>query len=304
MALPERKKPAERNKMIAAVVLGAIALISLAYMLLGSSSSKPTTSNTNKKTSSTTVVSQKPAQTAAQVREQEGFIPQEIRYGNESPPSVPEAERNIFAFYVPPPPKATPIPTPIPTPTPTPPNLVLASISPVNVYAHTSDFTLDVMGDKFTPDTHIYIGGAELPTRFVSPQQLSTKVPAQLISFEGARQLVVRSRDGQLFSSTATLNVMPAPVPNYILIGITLRPGSNDTAVLKEKSSSEVLNAQRGDVVGGRFRVTSISKSEVVLVDTTLKIKYPLLLTGDNSNPNATGQPRYQPPTSDEEPQL
>ncbi|MDT5123277.1 MAG: large repetitive protein [Acidobacteriota bacterium] len=292
--------------MIAAVVLGAVALISLAYMLLGSSSSsKPPTSGAKPKPSPATVAGRPTAQTPSDLRNDAGgFIPQEIRYGNESPPSVPEAERNIFAFYVPPPPKATPIPTPIPTPTPTPPNLVLASISPVNVYAHTSDFTLDVMGDKFTPDTHIYIGGAELPTRFVSPQQLSTKVPAQLISFEGARQLVVRSRDGQLFSSTATLNVMPAPVPNYILIGITLRPGSNDTAVLKEKSSSEVLNAQRGDIVGGRFRVTSISKSEVVLVDTTLKIKYPLLLTGDNSNPNATGQPRYQPPTSDEEPQL
>src|SRR2546421_4165577 len=126
MALPERKKPAERNKMIAAVVLGAIALISLAYMLLGSSSSpKPTTSNTNKRTPTSTVAGQKPAQTAAQVREQEGFIPQEIKYDPVSPPSVPEAGRNIFAFYVPPPPTPTPTPTPIPTPTPPQPNLSL-----------------------------------------------------------------------------------------------------------------------------------------------------------------------------------
>ena len=291
--------------MIAAVVLGAIALISLAYMLLGSSSSsKQANSNTKPKPSPATVSVKPPAQTPEQLRQDAGgYVPQTIK-AEFTQPSVPEAERNIFAFYVPPPPKPTPIPTPIPTPTPTPPNLVLSSISPVNVYAHTSDFTLDVMGDKFTPDTHIYIGGAELPTRFVSPQQLSTKVPAQLISFEGARQLVVRSRDGQLFSSTATLNVMPAPVPNYTLIGITLRRGSNDTAVLKEKSSGEVLNKQRGDIVGERFRVISISKSEVILIDATLKIKYPLTLTGDNSNPNATGQPRYQPPTSDEEPQL
>src|SRR5438067_5325827 len=303
MALPERKKPAERNKMIVAVVLGAVALIALAYMFLGSSSSpKPTTSNTNKRTPTSTVAGKPSVQTLDDLRKDAGgYVPQIIRA--EFPqPSVPEAERNIFAFYVPPTPKPTPIPTPIPTPTPTPPNLVLSSISPVNVYAHTADFTLDVMGDKFTPDTHIYIGGAELPTRFISPQQLSTKVPAQLISFEGARQVVIRSRDGQLFSSTATLNVMPAPVPNYTLIGITLRRGSNDTAVLKEKSSGEVLNKQRGDIVGERFRVISISKSEVILIDATLKIKYPLTLTGDNSNPNATGQPRYQPPTTDEEP--
>lgn len=301
MAKPEGKKPAERNKMIAAVVLGAIALISLAYMLLGSSSSsKPTSSNTNKNTSSKTVVSKTSLQTTDDLRKDTGgYIPQIIK-AEWPQPSVPEAGRNIFAFYVPPPPTPKPIPTPIPTPTPTPPNLVLSSISPVNVYAHTSDFTLDVMGDKFTPDTRIYIGGAELPTRFVSPQQLSTKVPAQLISFEGARQIVIHSRDGQLFSPTATLNVMPAPVPTYTLIGVVIRRGSNDYAILKDKNSSELLNEQRGDIVGGRFRVTSISANEVVLTDTTLKIKHTLPLTSENSNP---GQPRYQPPVrNDEEP--
>jgi hypothetical protein len=303
MAVPERKKPAERNKMIAAVVLGAIALITLAYMFLGSSSSKSTTSNTNKKTSPTTVARKPSVQTPDDLRQDSGgFVPQIIK-ADITLPAVPEAGRNIFAFYVPPPPPTPPPPTPVITPTPTPPDLVLSSISPVNVYAHSSDFTLDVMGDKFTPDTHIYIGGAELPTRFVSPQQLSTKVPAQIISFEGARQIVIRSRDGQLFSNIATLNVMPAPVPNYTLIGVVIRRG-NDTATLKEKNSSELLNVQRGDIVSGRFRVTSISERDVTLTDTTIKLKHTLLLTGDNSNPNATGQPRYQPPTSDEEPQL
>jgi hypothetical protein len=303
MALVEGKTPAERNKMIAAVVLGAVAVISLAYMFLGSSS-KTTTTSVTSKPSPATATNKQAALTPEKVRE-DGFIPQIIPSSISTPP-VPEAGRNIFAFYVPPRPAPKPevIATPISTPTPVPPNLVLASISPVNVYAHTGDFTLDVMGDKFTPDTRIFIGGAELQTRFVSPQQLSTKVPAQLISFEGGRDVMVRSRDGKLFSNTATLNVMPAPVPNYTLIGVTLRTGSNDTAILKEKNGKELWNVQRGEIVGGRFRVTSISGREVSLIDTTLKIKHTLPLIGESSNPGASGQPRYQPPPqppSDEE---
>jgi hypothetical protein len=285
MALLEGKTPSERKKTIAAIVLGAVALISLAYMFLGSSSSsKPTTAKNTKATP-----------TPQSVREAEGFVPQVINY--ELPtPSVPEAGRNIFAFYVPPPPKPTPVPTPVPTPPPVPPSLILTSISPVNVYAHTGDFTFDVTGDKFTPETRIYIGGAELPTRFVSAQQLSAKVPAQLISYEGGREVMVRSRDGQLFSNTATLNVMPAPVPNYTYVGVLNRTGSNDTAIMKEKNGKELLNVQRGDVLGGRFRVTSISVQEVTLTDTTLNIKHKLALVGNSSGQGVGGQPRYQPP--------
>ena len=297
MALLEGKTPSERKKMIAALVLGAVAFISLAYMFLGSSS-KPKPSN-GPKPSPTPVVRNLGVQSPQAVRdEMEGFIPRPISY-EISTAAVPEAGRNIFAFYVPPPPKASPIPTPVPTPTPVPPNVIVASISPVNVYAHTGDFTLDVTGDKFTPETRIFIGGAELPTRFVSPQQLSTKVAAQLISFEGGRDVQVRSRDGQLFSNTATLNVMPAPVPNYVYVGVMNRPGSNDTAIMKEKNGKELLNVQRGDVLGGRFRVTSISVREVTLTDTSLDIKHKLPLVGDSANSGAGGQqqqPRYQPP--------
>jgi hypothetical protein len=304
MAVVEGKTPAERNKMIVAVVLGGIALISLAYMFLGSSS-KPATSGAKPKPSPTLVAGKPPVQTPAQIRqEDEGFIPTVLN-PTISMPSVPEAGRNIFAFYVPPKPAPPPVvvPTIAPTPTPVPPNLVLASISPVNVYAHTGDFTLDVTGDKFTPDTRIFIGGSELQTRFVSPQQLSTKVPAQLISFEGGRDVMVRSRDGQLFSNTATINVMPAPVPNYTLVGVTIRTGSNDTAILKEKNGKELLNVQRGDLLGGRFRVTSISVREVTVVDASLKIKHTLPLAAAGSNPGMPGQrnqPPPQPPPDDD----
>lgn len=307
MATPKTtvsKTPAERNKMIAAIVLGSIAMISLAYMLFGSSSSPKKTANSNQsgvRTQSTTsTAANNPSLVSPEKMRQDEVVPTPVNYSFPQPP-VAEAGRNIFAFYVPPPkPSPTPvIPVVAPTPPPVPPNLTLASISPVNVYAHTGDFTLDVTGDKFTPETRIFMSGAELPTRFVSPRQLSTKVPAQLISFDGAREVIVKSRDGALFSNSATLNVMPAPVPNLTFIGVEIRKGANDRAMLKEKNGKDVLFVQRGDIVGGRFRVTSISVREVTLTDTTLNIKHQLQLTGERPGataPGITGQPRITPP--------
>src|SRR5947209_2050804 len=230
MALVEAKNPAERKKMIVAIVLGSIAIISLAYMLFGSSSSSNKNINGNKNSNTSSV---RPSPTPPNNIPKPGDPPDNSEMLTQvvwpgAPPAAPEAGRNIFAYYVPPTPTPPPPPTPIPTPPPPQPNVILSSISPVNVYAHTGDFNLDVTGDKFTPDTRIFIGGAELQTRFVSPQQLSAKVPAQIISFEGARAIKIQSRDGKLFSNTATLNVMPAPVPNYTFIGVQIRKGAND----------------------------------------------------------------------------
>src|SRR5437868_4544496 len=120
MASEEGKSPAERNKMIVAVVLGALALISLAYMFLGSSSKSTTTTTT--KTSPPPRASNSPVQ--ADKGPAEDYVPQ-IIHADWPRPAVPEAERNIFAFYEPPPPTPKPVitPTPIPTPTPPQPNL-------------------------------------------------------------------------------------------------------------------------------------------------------------------------------------
>ncbi|HKQ52959.1 MAG TPA: IPT/TIG domain-containing protein [Pyrinomonadaceae bacterium] len=306
MAVVEGTNQSERNKKIAAIVLGSIALIALVYMFLGPSSSgpkRPTNSNT-RTTASATPASRLNVPSPSDYPDDNALL-QPI-FLPEGPPVVPEAGRNIFAFYVPPV-KPTPDPnaTPVePTPEPAPqPNVILAGISPVNVYAHTGDFTLDVTGDKFTPETRIFIGGAELETRFVSPQQLSTKVPAQLISFEGGREVQVRSTDGQLFSNTATINVMPAPVPNYSFIGVSIKPRGNDVAIVKEKNGRDLLNVQRGDILGGRFRVTGISVKELTLTDTSLNIKHKLPLVGDGSNPNAGGQARYPQPQPQPQPQ-
>jgi hypothetical protein len=156
------------------------------------------------------------------------------------------------------------------------------------------------MGDKFTPALHITIDGKDMPTRFINAQQLFTTVPAAMIANQGQRQVMVRSNDGKVYSNTLTLNVTPPPLPNYNYIGIIGKPRFNDTAVLQDKSSKDLINVQRGDLLGGRFRVNSISEKEVVVIDTTLKIKHTIGYTVDA----ASGGPQFRPPvrTSDEEP--
>ena len=190
--------------------------------------------------------------------------------------NAPEAKRNIFAYYEPPPKPVTAPATPTPTPTPPPP-VLLASLSPSNVYARTADFKLEVAGDKFTPAMRIYVDGRELPTAYKNPQQVSTTIPASFIANPGARTVTVRTPDNQLFSNDATINVAEPPTPNFTYIGI-ISPQSRvaDTALVQDRNNKGVLSVYKGDVIGGRFRVTSISDKELVLVDTALKIKHTL----------------------------
>jgi hypothetical protein len=312
MALLEGKTPAERNKTIAAIVLGGIALLSISYMMFGGSSApaKKPTSNSNSPRASASPRPRAPVSPTALTPEEETLDFLRPVVFSTTAPSIPEANRNIFAYYEPPPaPAPTPslLPTQLPTPTPVPPNIMLASVSPANVYARTGDFTLEVTGDKFTPAVRIEINGTEIPTRFINAQQLSANVSGSLISFEGPRTIGVRSADGQLFSNTATLNVQAPPVPNYAFVGLLAKRSYNDTALLKDKSNRELLSVTRGDLIGGRFRVTSISEREVSVVDTSLKIKHSLPLTTDGASASSPGAPnpgnnfpnpnqRYTPP--------
>lgn len=295
MQLFDPNNPNEKKKMIAAAVLGVAAIVVLGYVFFGGSSTKTPTNRpiAGGPTPTPTRIAKGP-----DVPDEDTSIYQPIRYDG-TVPAVSEADRNIFAYYEP-----TPKPLPekiIPTPTPTPtPPLTASSLAPSNVYARTpGDFSLQVMGDKFTPAVHVTIDGRDLPTRFISAQQVFTTVPAALILNPGARQVLIRSNDGQLYSNTIMLNVSPPPVPNYNYIGLIGKPRFNDTAVLQDKSSKELLNVQRGDILAGRFRVSSISEKEVVFMDTMLKIRSTISFSTDTAN-----NPQFRPPvrTSDDEP--
>jgi len=293
MRLTDPNNPNERKKLIAAGVLGVVAILVLGYIFFGGSSTKPTPNRNVRASASPTPPKGPPPPDTLD----DPSTYQPINYSG-TVPAMSEASRNIFAYYEPPPPTQKPVYIPTPTPTPVPP-LLLSSLGPSNVYARTADFSLQVTGDKFTPAVHIVIDGRDLPTRFINSQQLFTTVPAALIANPGPRQVMARSNDGKLYSNTGMLNVMPPPLPNYNYIGIIGKPRFNDMAVLQDKSNKDLLNVQRGDVLGGRFRVNSISEREVVLMDTTLKIRHTIPFTVDG-NPS---QP-YRPPvrTSDDEP--
>ncbi|SRR6266436_1071667 len=296
MQLFDPNNPNEKKKMIAAAVLGVAAIAVLGYVFFGGSSTKTPTNNAVAKATPTPA---RIIKDAPDIAADDPSVFQPVAY-NGTVAATSEADRNIFAYYEPSPPlvKAPYVPTPTPAP---PPPLIASSLMPASVYAQTADFSLQIMGDKFTPSLHITIDGRDLPTRFINAQQLFTTVPAALITSPGSRQVSVRSNDGKLYSNVIMLTVTPPPVPNYNYIGIIGKRHFNDTAVLQDKSSKDILNVQRGDLLGGRFRINSISEKEVVLMDTTLKITHKIGYTVD---PSSTNQ-QFRPPVrvSDEEPE-
>jgi hypothetical protein len=299
MALLPDKDPVERNKTILAIVLGVIAIIAVGYLIVGSSGSSPKPANANLKAKTTTAAPPGPAMpTVTKVRGGPEVPPQPINPNFQEPPST-EVGRNIFGYYEKPivPVEVKPSPTPSPTP---PPPLILAGVSPQTVFARTADFKLDVTGDKFVPGAQIYLNDNQIPTQFVSRQQLSAKVPAAMIAGEGPRTVIVRTTDGKLFSNSATLIVQAPPIPNFNFIGIFRTQRNVDTAILEDKGTKSQVSVQRGDVVGGRFRVTSTSPREIVLTDTSLRIKHTISMTGDTGQsapyPNAPNVPRPPSP--------
>ncbi|HEV2829098.1 MAG TPA: hypothetical protein VGW76_15990 [Pyrinomonadaceae bacterium] len=299
------RNPAERNKLILAGALGIVAILFLwwTFFGFGSSSNKVSPRPAGQGTTSATNRPLKPNAGPQTIGEFKGTDLDQLKPVNAQYQivSAPEARRNIFVYYEPPPKEQGVQSTPTPTPTPTPP-VLLATLSPANVYARTSNFTLEIAGDKFTSQLRVVMDATELPTRYIGPQQLAATVPASMIANPGSREVMLRSPDGKLYSNSSSLSVATPPVPNYSYIGIIGTPQHIDTAILQDKTSKEVLNVQRGDLLGGRFRVTSISEKEVVFVDNNLKIKHNVAMSsqGDRGSPGQRPTPRVD--SEDDEP--
>jgi hypothetical protein len=297
MALFEGKTPAERNKMIAAIVLPVIALIFIVYMFSGPSrpqtaSVAPTPKPTPKKgTTNQTGPDGLPEDTLAMLTPVDCCA----EYGGGA-----DAGRNIFAFYVKPTPTPpSELPTATPTPVPPPP-IPLSSVAPQSVFARTGNFTLQLSGDKFGPADRVYIAGQEVPTQYKSMQQLTATVPASAIASPGQRTVAVRTPDGKLYSNELQLNVMQPPAPTYTYIGLLKRKQSN-TAVLKD-SKGELYSIREGDIIEGRFRVARISESGVEVVDKDLNVKHTLPFVSAPGSAAAGRTPgSIQPPPSSEE---
>jgi hypothetical protein len=307
MQVVDLNRPGEKKKLIWAAILGFVAIIFLWWTFVGFGSS-PSSRSSVRPTATPT-----PQRTARQDGQQQvnGTVPPAIadlsafREVVITPSSynAPEARRNIFAYYEPPVKPAPVASVPSPSPTPPPP-LLLASISPANAYARSADFKLEVAGDKFTPEVRIYVDGRELPTAYLNPQQVSANVPASFIATPGARQIVVRTADNRLYSNQVSLSVAAPPVPNYTYVGIiSTQNRVDDTALVQDKNNKNIIGVRRGDLLSGRFRVTSISDKELVLVDATLKIKHPLGMSeGDKSFGSPLSRPTPRVDAEDDEP--
>ena len=289
MKLFEGKSPTERNKIIAAITLGVMAVLALGYTFGGSFFGSRKVSVTVTASPTPTASPRRNAETAALPSQEEiniVYMTTPVVYDRNSS-YAPDAGRNIFAFYEPPPPTPyvtppAPIPTPVIvlTPVPTPvPEFLVGNITPQSVYAGSKTFRLEVNGDKFTPDSFIELNGNQLPTTFISPQKLVADVPSNFITGAGSIYIVVRTPDGKLFSNQVALNVQAPPTPQFQYIGMIARQRfNNDTAYFQEQGKQTPFGARLNDVVAGRYRLTSISTDETVFEDVSLGFKYRLAL--------------------------
>jgi hypothetical protein len=302
MAILDGNNTTERNKLIAAVVLGLVALVAL-YLAFGRSLFGPSTS-------AKVTVSPTPKRSVAPPNNGDNVMPaaSEQQLANESTPIdylpgsyAPDAGRNIFAFYEPPPPCRgaecpTPTPRPViietPKPTPSPP-ILLAYTNPQTVYAGSQGFRLEVNGDKFTPDARIYLNQVEMPTIFVNAQKMVTDLPANMIAQETQIQVIVQTPDGKSYSNPAMVAVQAPPRPVLQYIGMIGRKRyNNDTAYFTEQGKdTKPFGARLNDVVSGRFRLIDISTAEVVFQDVELGFKHRVQLTRSATGTATTGAP-------------
>lgn len=312
MGVFEGKSPAERNKIIAAIVLGTLAIISLVYTFGGSifSRSKPMVAVEADATPTATATSnsnntQTPSNTAVSAPDEvainNDYITNELIF-NGSVPTGPIGGRNIFAFYEPPAPTPPPPPTPTPSitptpfsppPTPTPHPIFLSFISPQSTYAGSKAFRLVANGDKFSTEAKIVFNGTPLKTTFVSERRLYADVPATFISRAGVGQIVIDTFDGQNYSKPLSLNIQEPPKPKVEYIGMIARKHyNNDTAYFQRDPRSEPEGKRLNDVVDGRFRIVSISEKEVELEDTRLGFRHKLAMKIPDPNTFTRPTPR------------
>jgi len=290
------KSSTERNKMIAAIILGFVALGAL-YLAFGRSfSSSATTVKVSTSPTPRTGTSTSTRRVNAPSQEDQTLIntatPISYQPGNYG---APAPGRNIFAFYEPPPPcpQCPPPPTPekkIPTPTPTPtPPMRLEFVTPQNIYAGSGSFRLEVNGDRFDPTSRIYFNMAEMPTQFVSQQKLVANVPASMIASQGSAAVIVQTPDGTKYSEQTMVNIQAPPKPQFKYIGAKLAArGNNDTGYFLETGKQLPTVARLGDVVGGRFRLVSITRGQAVFQDVNLPFKHPLKLEETSASTTST----------------
>ncbi|QQS40798.1 MAG: hypothetical protein IPM63_15730 [Acidobacteriota bacterium] len=308
MGILEGKTRAERNKTIAAIVLGIIAVITLTWafggMLLPSRgpATPPVAEDTSPSPGDDGQAAGQPISDQPVNLENinsEYIVTPVVYTGGRV--DAPISGRNIFAFYEPPPftPTPEPIPTFTPPPTPQPAPMLLSFVTPTTTYAGSKQFRMEAIGDKFVENARIIFSGNVLQTTYVSPQRLVAEVPASLITRSGAASVMVNTPDGSLYSYPVSFNVIEPPKPDFEYIGLIARQHyNNDTAYFQDRgrTNQDPFTARLNDVVKGRFRVISISSRAVEFEDVRLGFKHRLeLLRPDGGSGTSTSGGFNQP---------
>ena len=307
MPVLEGKSTSERNKIIAAVLLGVLALISLWFAfgpsIGGSTTVTVTASPTPSRSNSNSRRELGPVEMPSRQEQELGYmVPVSYQPGAFG---APEAGRNIFAFYEPPPPCPT-CPTPLPpTPkpiiaTPTPPlPFEIYGASPQNVYAGSKSFRIEVAGDRFTPDAKIFFNNVELPTSYVNGQRLAANVPENMIEVAGSPSIKVQTPDGSKYSLQTNIIIQAPPTPTFTYIGMIARKRyNNDTAYFMEQGKQTPTAVRLNDVVGGRFRLVNVDAERVVVEDVNLGRRHEVKLDRTvQASTGPAGRPGQRFPT-------
>lgn len=181
--------------------------------------------------------------------------------------------RNIFIYPTPTPPPPPPPPSPIPSPTPWP--IPVFSLNPGGVFARTADFALTVFGEKMPQDAQGFINERAYPTNFVNATQIRINVPAEAIRAPGNLTVKVRSKsDPALESNPIPLQVNAPPEPPYKYIGIITLKNIPKAVLATQGDDNDVYNVKKGDVVGGKWRITNITPKRVEIEDIGIKVSH------------------------------
>jgi hypothetical protein len=172
---------------------------------------------------------------------------------------------------------------------------MITVVNPQSVYAGSRGFRLEITGERMQPDARVYFSQSELKTTFVNETRLVADVPANFITSEGPRQIIIQTPDGKKYSNAMSLNVQAPPKPQFQYIGMIARKRSNnDTAYFMETGKQTPISARLNDIVGGRFRLISISEEQTIFEDVNLSFKHPVPLfrPAPGTSTSTLGPPR------------
>lgn len=200
-------------------------------------------------------------------------------------------ERNLFIY--------TPPPIPKPTPAPPPPPITINSVNPNSVYARTQAFDIVVKGNKFTPETKIYLNNTPTfgQTTFVSETELRANIQPQYFSTPGQLRVEVKkpSEETKLYSTVASLNVQAPPEPQFKLVGqMVENKGKQGKAILvvlmeSDTSTKPPVIAQKNEQVFSSWKIVNIGPGFIEVEDMTAAkgVKHYVKMKGADETANA-----------------